>query len=155
MSGRRTHRTPETQDALLRLLRAGSTREDAALYVGMDRDTLRRWMRADAAFLRACEQAEAQARVRAVTVLVDDAFGRPAMYDDGGNVIRAEVRPHVESAKWYLERRDPLNWGRRVTVDIRATVEKYAAAHGLDVDEVMAEVEAIYQENADTFRRTS
>ncbi|MCU0505464.1 MAG: hypothetical protein MUE82_06765 [Chloroflexi bacterium] len=154
MSGRRTHRTPETREAVLRLLRAGNTREDSARFVDMDPVTMRRWMHADASFRRAVEQAESQARVRAVTVVVDDAFGRPAVYDDRGNVIRAEVKPSVTSAMWYLERRDPLNWGRKVSVDIRATVERVAHETGLDPDEVMAEVERLYEEHAASFRRT-
>jgi hypothetical protein len=155
MSGRRTLRTPEYREAILLRLRAGNTREDSSRSLGIDPVTFRRWMHADASFLRDVEQAEAQARARAVTVVMDAAYGRPAQVDDRGAVIRAEVKPNLNAAMWFLERRDPLNWGRRVTVDIRATVERYAAESGLDVDEVMAEVERLYQENAETFRRTS
>lgn len=151
---RRTHRTPETLEVITRALRGGNTRADAAVYAGMDASTLRRWMHADARVQRAIVEAEAQARVRMATIVSDAAFGRPAQYDDAGNQIRAEQKPDPDRAQWWLERRDPANWGRRVTIDIRSMVERHARDAGLDVDEVLAEIDAMYQEHAEQFRQS-
>lgn len=150
----RTPRDEAKRDLVLQLLRSGSTREHAARYIGVDPTTLWRWMQRDAGFRRACEEAEATLLVRAIATVSDAAFGRPAQYDDAGRVIRAEIKSNAEYAMWILERKDPLNYGRRVTFDIRATVEKYAAEHGFDADEVIGEIERLYAENAENYRRT-
>lgn len=148
----KSRRTPQTLEVILRALRGGNTRGDAATYAGIDRSTLVRWCAADASVRRACDEAEATARVHAVAVVVDAAFGRPAQYDDDHNVIRAEVKPNPVFAQWYLERRDPQNWGRRVTVDVRHAVEAYAAEHGLDADALIAEAEALLADHAASMR---
>jgi len=152
LGGRRTHRTEQNRERVLMLLRAGNTREQTARFVGMDPDTLRRWTRADAGFSRACEEAESAAMVRLTTVVYNAAFGAPAQYDDAGRVIRAEVPANADLAFRVLERRDPAAWGRRMTVDVSATVRRYAEAEGFDPDEVMAEIEAILADAGPTLR---
>lgn len=153
MSGRsKSPRTPETLEVIVRALRGGNTRTAAAVYAGIDRSTLQRWCAADAAVRRACAQAEATAEVRAATVVIDDAFGRPAQYDDAGRQIRAEVRANPLTAQWWLERRRPHDYGRRVTVDVRRTIEEYAAANGLDADALIAEAEDIIAQHGESNR---
>lgn len=153
MSGvSKSRRTPETLEVILRALRGGSTRSDSATYAGIDRGTLSRWCAADATVRRACDEAEATAAIRATAVVMDSAFGRPAQHDDAGNVIRAEVRPNPEHAMWWLERRRPHDFGRRVTVDVRQAVERYAQEHGLDADALIAEAEALLQDHAEVMR---
>jgi len=153
LGGRRTLRTPERREQVLRMLRTGSTREDAARAAGMDPSTLRRWMHADARLRRELDEAEGTCRVRMVATIVDAAWGRPAQYDDAGNQIRAEVRPNAVHAEWYMERRDPLNWGRRLTIDIKQAIRAYAEREGFDYEEVVAEVEKLMDEHATLMRR--
>jgi hypothetical protein len=148
----KTLRTPERLEVITRALRSGATRTDAAVYAGMDVRTLQRWCVASAAVQRACDEAEATAAIRATAVVMDDAFGRPAQYDDAGNVIRAEVKPNPQTAMWWLERRRPHEFGRRVTVDVRQAVERYASEHGLDADALIAEAEALLAEHAAVMR---
>lgn len=150
----RTPRDEAKRDLVLQLLRSGSTREHAARYVGIDPSTLRRWVSGDARFRHACDEAEATLLVRAIATVSDAAFGRPAQHDDAGRVIRAEIKSNAEYAMWILERKDPLNYGRRVSFDIRATVERYAAEHGFAADEVISEIERLYAENAENYRRS-
>jgi transposase-like protein len=151
--GHRTFRTEQRAAIILNALRAGNTREAAAAYAGMSHDTLTRWRRADASFRRAVDEAEATAEVRMATVVADAAFGRPAQYDDMGRLIRAEVRPDPHHAEWWLERRRPHAWGRRVSVDIRAVVERYAEEVGIDAADLGAAAAALLAEHAATARR--
>jgi len=157
MSGRvgkgRTLRTPERREVILRNLRVGGTRAASAGLADMSYDTLHRWMRADASLTRDVSSAEAQAEARFAAVVADDALGRPAQYDDRGRVIRAEVKPNAESAKWWLSRRRAHEYGPRLAVDVRATIDRVAAENGLDPEELIREAEALLAENAERHRR--
>jgi len=148
----RSLRTDARRDVILQALRAGNTREAAAGYAGISERTFRAWRAADSRFQRVCAEAEATAEVRMATVVADAAFGRPAQHDDMGRVIRSEVRPNPEHAEWWLERRRPHAWGRRITMDIRATIERFAAEQGLDADDLIAEAERLFAEHAEQYR---
>jgi outer membrane protein OmpA-like peptidoglycan-associated protein len=153
VGGSRTVRTEERANVILSALRSGSTRTAAAGYSGISMDSMTRWTRSDAVFLRACAVAEATAEVRHAANVADDAFGRPAQYDDAGRVLREEVRSNPESSKWWLERRRPNDWGRRITVDTRALIERYAVEFGLDPDDIQSEAERILADHAAQTRR--
>jgi len=146
-------RSPERRDVILQTMRTGGTREAAAGRADMSADTLARWLRADADFRREFATAEATAETRFAAVVTDDALGRPAMYDDFGRVIRREVHPNVNSAKWWLERRRPHAWGQRIAVDVQAVIERVAAENGLTAADLIAEAEALLSENAERYRK--
>lgn len=152
LTGHRNVRNEQRAQVIINALRAGNTREAAAVYSGISHDTFARWKRDDAKFRRACDEAEASCEVRMATIVADAAFGRPAQYDDAGRVIRAEVKADADKALQWLERRRPHAWGRRITMDVRATIERYAAAQGLDPEELIAEAERLVAEHAQQYR---
>lgn len=157
MSGRvgkgRTLRTPERRDVILRNLRVGGTRAASAGLADMSWDTMHRWMQGDADFARAVIVAEAQAEARFAAIVADDGMGRPAQYDDRGRLLRAEVKPNAESAKWWLERRRPHEYGRRMSLDVRSVIDRVAAENGLDPADLIREAEALLAEHSENNRR--
>jgi hypothetical protein len=153
ISGGRTLRTPERRDVILRNLRVGGTRTASAGLADLSYDTFARWLRSDASFAHDVIVAEAMAEARFATVVTDDALGRAAQYDDRGRVIREEVKPNVDSAKWWLERRRIHEYGRRISLDVRTVIERVAAENGLDAAELIREAEALLAEHADSNRR--
>ncbi|MCH8072463.1 MAG: hypothetical protein IIA09_10975 [Proteobacteria bacterium] len=87
-------------------------------------------------------KAEAEAEVRHVAVVTSTALGRPAQYDAAGRVVRAEVPPNWNAARWWLSHRREQEWGDRVTFNLEEAVDE------LDADDVekaaiMAEVDDI------------
>jgi transposase len=91
-------------------VRAGAFLHEAAAAAGISRSTLHRWIQRGEDpngeplyrdFRDAVTRARAQAHVAAVAVI------RRAMPDDW------------KAAAFYLERRDPQNWGRRTAHDVR------------------------------------
>ena len=155
MSGRAHNsvRTPERREVILQTIRTGGTRSAAAGRADMNVRTLERWLSADAAFRRDIGQAEATAESRFAAIVADDALGRPAQYDDRGNVIRREVHPNVASARWWLERRRPHEWGQRLAIDVRAVIDRVAAENGLDPDDLIREAETLMAEHAERYRK--
>lgn len=115
---RPTKRTPQVQEAILLALRAGNTRVASALYVGIARETLLRWISRSVAFRHQVEQAEAQAEVRCVTKLSNAA-------NEGD----------WRAALAWLERRRHEDWGRRDRIDLVQTVRVLAAERGLSDEE--------------------
>jgi hypothetical protein len=76
-------------------------------------------------------------------VVFDDAIGRPAQYDDRGRVIRAEVKPNVQTLMWWLDRRRADDYAQRVQIDVMTVARRVAEETGLDISEVLAEAERI------------
>jgi hypothetical protein len=99
-SGGKTKKTRRRLDALLVALRAGNTRESAALYAGIHKATFYRWMAASATLRDAVEKAEADAEVAAVAT-VRQAFGS-----------------NWQAAAWWLERRRALHYRRQDNVQL-------------------------------------
>jgi predicted DNA-binding transcriptional regulator YafY len=116
------------QMAVLTALEAGCTRRAAASAADVHHATLYRWMDADATFRDAVEKAENVAEARATTL-----------------VIKAAYEGQWTAAAWWLERRRPDNYGKRVAIDvsIRDEIAKMAAEYGVDADEAIAEAERI------------
>ena len=105
--GRRTKLTPDTQDNVVKALRAGNSRRDSALYAGISEQTFYSWMsrgREGEAlyeeFLEAVEKAEAHSVVRNVAI------------------IQRAADETWQAAAWWLERKRPDEWGRRQRYDI-------------------------------------
>jgi hypothetical protein len=116
-------RTPQLEEAIMRALRAGSTRTAAAEYVGVDRVQLWRWMKSDVTFRNAVTRAEAEAEVACT-----------------GTIKNAAREGDWHAALAWLERRRPEDWGRKDRVDIVAIVRVMAAQAGLSDEETATAV---------------
>lgn len=116
------------QEAVLAALENGCTRRAAAGAGGIHHATLYRWMDGDATFRDAVEKAENVAEARATTL-----------------VVKAAYEGTWTAAAWWLERRRPEQYGRRLAVDvsIKDEIAKLAAEYGVDADEAIAEAERI------------
>ena len=116
------------QQAVLAALEAGCTRRAAAGAAGIHHATLYRWMDADATFRDTVEKAEDVAEARATSI-----------------VAKAAYEGTWTAAAWWLERRRPEQYGRRLAVDvsIKDEIAKLAAEYGVDADEAIAEAERI------------
>jgi len=107
--GRPTKLTPEVQDKIAAAIKAGNYKEVAARYAGIDDATFRVWMRRGregdgalyVAFHAAITRAEAEAEVRAVTII------NKAMTEDW----RAAIE--------YIRRKFPERWSSTQRIDIR------------------------------------
>jgi len=143
--GRPTKRTPARETLILRALRSGATFTAAAGYAEVSPRQLYRWMAADVTFRQRVETATADAETHFTTAVSDAAFGRPAQYDDAGQLIRPEVKPVWQAAAWWLERRRRGVYAQRavVTINLRERAQAIADELGLDVDEILEEAERI------------
>ena len=143
MAGRPSKRTPERRDVILRAIRTGMTLTAAAGLADMTRGKVYAWAKADASFGDALTRAHAEAEARFTAVVVDDSFGRPAQYDAAGRLLREEVKPNPDSAKWWLDRRRKEDYAQHVQVDVMSVARRVAEETGMDVSEVLAEAERI------------
>ncbi|MGI6483913.1 MAG: hypothetical protein ACOX08_11700 [Methanobacterium sp.] len=106
--------TPELEEEILNLIRAGNYAKDACLAVGIDESTYYRWLRTGEKaksgklyqFYQSIQKARAFARAHKLEK-VNDAI------DDG----------NWQAAAWWLERTDPEHWGRRSRVDLEGQVD--------------------------------
>ena len=104
--GRPTKLTPDVQDRIVRLLRAGNYIETAAAFCDIDKPTLYAWLKRGnrqrkgifREFLNAVDAAQAEAEIRDL------------------EVIRKEGA--WQGAAWRLERKFPRRWGRHDRLDI-------------------------------------
>ncbi len=90
--------TPERAEGIVECLKIGNTRRAAALSNGVSEDTLARWLVRYAAFADAVKRAEAEAEAEMV------------------KLVRAAAPDSWQAAAWYLERKQPRDWGRKDTV---------------------------------------
>lgn len=93
--GAPTKFTPEIRSRILGLLREGNYRYAVARACGIDRDTLREWIKADPDFSGAVLDAEGEAEFNALRAVLAAAAADPA------------------HARWYLERKFPQRWGSK------------------------------------------
>lgn len=89
-------RTPERRERILELVRSGNYMETAARCAGITKDTLYKWMAADADFADAVKEAQAAAEALHVSNIAKAAF-------DGA----------WQASAWYLERKHPDRYGRQ------------------------------------------
>jgi transposase len=123
---------PAVVDAIVLAISIGSTVETAAAHAGISRDTLHKWMRtgardrrdgkrsAYALFSDRVSKAMANAELGFLGVIAEAARGReaePALLDENGKLLRPAIperKPEWQSAAWWLERRHPERYARRV-----------------------------------------
>ena len=121
--GRPSKLTPETHDKIIRAIAAGNYLETAAAHGGVSYYTLNDWMNKGATgkeakyvkFYHAAKKAEADAEALRVA-----------------RISKAGQEGNWQADAWYLERRYPNRWGKRVQEltgpdggDITVTVVDY------------------------------
>lgn len=107
---RPTKLTQEVRAALIKALRAGMTRTEAAACAGVSYDSLKRWHDANPDFADALRRADAEAVMEAVEAIQHASWRQ------------------WRAAAWWLERRYPQEWGKqRLTADDIGTATR---AHG-------------------------
>jgi len=129
-TGRPTKLTPELQERIVATMRSGCYQETAAAHCGISVSVFRKWLHDGAEgkskkykdFLEAVERASEDAELRALATVQE--FGRGLFTTivttmekaDGSVETKTERRPVREwtAAAWYLERRKPGRWGRRL-----------------------------------------
>ncbi len=102
--GRHTKLTPERQQKICELLKAGNTARTAALANGICEATLINWMNKGRKqksgkyfeFFEAIKKAKAEAEARNVLI------------------IQKAAEKNWQAAAWWLERTNPDKWGRRL-----------------------------------------
>ena len=105
--GRKTKLTPELQETILKIIRAGNYALVACQAVGINQDTYYTWLKRGkkdlednkttiySEFSESIERASAIAEASHV-----------------GNVATSASNGDVNSSKWFLERKHPERWGR-------------------------------------------
>ncbi len=101
-AGRPTKLNAEVAEKICRLIRAGNFAETAACAAGIDRDTLRRWLKRGAT--------EKRGPYRDLALSLDEA----ASVAEGRAValIAKAGETQWQAAAWFLERKHPERWGR-------------------------------------------
>ena len=101
--GRPTKKTPELIGKLLEALSNGVHRKVAATTCGISSRTLELWVQADEELAERIEAVENEVEQKIV-----------------GSIVLAAANGDLKAAQWYLERRYPDRWGRRVVVSAEA-----------------------------------
>lgn len=168
--GRPPKLTEAVRDRFLDAIRNGNTIKNACAYAGITQTTFYHWQeyartgrqagrRAEIAqFLDSYRRAEAEVlsesvmRVRkagsgeVVTHRVTTTRKRP---DGTDEIVVTETLMAGEwrADAWFLERRNPREWGRRdrTPVDVEREAERLAKELGISVDELMAEADMLAQ----------
>lgn len=103
---RPTDLTPDLHTQLINVLSTGVPIRDACAFVGINESTYFKWMKRGEAgrkgderyieFFQSATRARVQARVGAVA-----------------KIRQSVLEGNTEDARWFLERSDPTNWGRK------------------------------------------
>ena len=118
------------EQAILRALRGGSTRTDAAQAVGIDRHTLTKWIQDNAPFSAAVTRAEAECANRMAASIHDAArkhlVRRVKRITLPNGTVETETVETREfdwrAAESWLKRRRPDEWSENVDVSHRGEV---------------------------------
>jgi transposase-like protein len=127
--GRPTKLTPEVQESLVQMVRAGNYAETAAAYAGVDKTTLYDWLKRG----RADRLADTESPHADFSHAVEKALAHAEITDVLHIGAAAADKAHWPAAAWRLERRDPKKWGRR---------DKLALTGG-DEDDAPLEVQVV------------
>jgi hypothetical protein len=134
MTGRPTKFNAQLAAQILVALKAGITRDVAIAAAGIARSTFYAWLdRGKNAscgelsdFSDAIRQAEAEAAIRNITIIQKAALGgelleKSTVTKPNGTVVVTEkwTAPDWRAAVWWLERKFPDEWGRKVRIDYR------------------------------------
>jgi hypothetical protein len=128
-SGRPSKLTADVRDKVVNAIRLGGSRNDAALFAGIDPRTLRRWMDAGA------EEGDGpHAELRAAVVEAETIWKVTAL----GTIAKA-ASTDWKAAAWLLERRHPAEFGDKSVLFLvkhaLAEMEKAAEQAGVALPE--------------------
>ena len=120
--GRPTKFNPARAERIISLIRLGVDHVVAAAAAGVDRVTLYRWLKGGAErrtkllarFTRDVRIAEAEWEARMVTIVFRSATGSPGDKEKGVEPVAA----NPADARWALERKAVLRWGRRDSLSV-------------------------------------
>lgn len=108
-NGRPCKLTPELEARIVAAIERGATRDTAAQEVGVNERTVYRWM------ARGRKQA-ALAQFRQFRQAIKRAEAQAVLHFVG--IIRDAAPKSWQAAAWWLERRYPLDWGRRESEEL-------------------------------------
>ena len=103
--GRKTKRTKETAEKLVDCLKKGFTIRQACICAGIDSATFYNWCKEDPAFLSEIEQAKQYVNI-AAKKLIQTSIA---------------VDKSVDTAKWYLERRESALYSTKQVHEVAET----------------------------------
>lgn len=117
-TGRRSKLSPEVQNRIVAALKGASPVITACEVAGIDIGTYFRWLgRGEAepdtpygAFRAAVIAAEFEAEALLAGTWMRCAVGSPAIYDQAGNLLRAEIPPNWQAIRDLLRVRHPERW---------------------------------------------
>lgn len=119
--GRPTKFNPDRAAKILKALRGAAALDTAAAYAGVHRDTLHEWLRLG--------DAEELGQHRDFSDAVHEALAY-AEVNASASVAKA-MQKQWQAAAWYLERRNPREWGPRIKVtleqELDAAIERLEA----------------------------
>lgn len=121
MAGRPTKFTPETTKAIIDAIRDGATYATAAAAAGVHYDTFNEWLKAGdkakkksaySEFSEGVRRAEAECKLKATRVITSIIFDK-----------KASLETRLKAALEYQKRRDRLEWGDNVKIDVGAMTD--------------------------------
>lgn len=133
-NGRPVKLTPELQNEICKVIRAGNYIETAAAFAGVSKQTLYNWMRKGRQaksgkyreFLDAVKKALAESEVRDVMIIAKAA------------------EENWQAAAWRLERKFPDRWGRKDRIDANLEHSGNITHRHIDLSSLsMEELEAL------------
>lgn len=128
--GRPTKYTTKLAKQILAAISAGANIEDACQHAGIHKDTFYEWKKAQAGFSDAVRRAEIDGKIRRLSRI--DKAGRAG---------------HWQADAWYLERKFPDEYGRKLTLQISPEHAALLQMAGLTMQEAWKNLmEAIAQE---------
>jgi DNA-binding protein Fis len=106
--------TPEVHKRICDLLRAGNYLETAAAVAGIDRGTIRKWIK------RGQGDEEPYATFAAdATKAMSEAEARDVL------AISKGAAKDWRASAWRLERRNPKKWGQRINVTVEQELDEF------------------------------
>lgn len=115
--GRPTKLTPELQDEIVKVIRAGNYIETAAAYVGLSKNTIYDWMKRGAREKQriALEPRKKPSKKELPYLEFSDAIQKALAHSEVRDVaiIGKAAEENWQAAAWRLERKFPDRWGRK------------------------------------------
>ena len=126
MAGRPTKLTPELQDKICEVIRAGNYFDTACNFVGIGERTGYEWLERGEGkhkdrksndlykgFAQAVKKASSEAETRAVAEISAVRQGRKVQDKDGNYISDPKGEAVWQARAWWLERRYPKKYGRQ------------------------------------------
>lgn len=119
--GQPTLLTNETQDRIVSVVRSGAYLDDAAMFAGVSRSTVMKWLARGRKAEDAQEHGEQldEQDLRCLSFYMDVEAARAEAAVRNLALVQAAAQNGVwQAAAWYLERTNPRKWGRHETVEV-------------------------------------